>query len=366
MPNFFTVPQSDVMEPEPLELIPPASWTIAYLSVPGVLALATRENSQRVIEVFTTLPSPSAPPTTQTLPSPPPIHFSAPTITPYNGRPETLRAFISQLINQLRDHDHAFPTEYSKVRFAYQCLGPGALSKMRSSFRCLEDPSIAPEIKTLSEFIAVLRRYCQDPGLRDKATRAVESMTQGNLTFHEFITSFEDNMADSMYAELGKDTWKTMLERRISYKLRDILLSSSDAPTEYFGFVTYLRKKDATYQEMRASFQNTRPARHAAGIRPANNNNLSSSNTRPLSFPLEPTVSQGGSAMDLDAISRQKGPDGRLTKPAKDARRALGRCLRCNEVGHIAVYCNLNNQNISLVSAASSMEESTNQLKDQL
>ncbi|KAI0994083.1 hypothetical protein K3495_g14099 [Podosphaera aphanis] len=38
--------------------------------------------------------------------------------------------------------------------------------------------------------------------------------------------------------------------------------------------------------------------------------------------------------MDLDVISRQKLPNGRLTQQAKDARRTLGRCVRCNKSGH--------------------------------
>ena len=43
----------------------------------------------------------------------------------------------------------------------------------------------------------------------------------------------------------------------------------------------------------------------------------------------------------LEAISRERGDDGKLTARAKEARRSLGRCLRCNQEGHIAMFCTL-------------------------
>lgn len=365
MTNTFTTPPLDNMEPEYFELIPSVAWNTAYLSVPGVLPLATRINPQRVLEVFTSIPSPVAQHMMPPQP-PPPARILGPAITPYDGRPESLRAFCSQLLNQLQEQDHAFPTESSKVRFAFQCLGPGALAKMRSSFRCLEDPSIAPVIENISDFLVALKRQCQDPGLQDKATRAVESMTQGNQTFYDFITSFEDNMCDSIYADLDKSTWKIMLERRLSFKMRDVLLSASDAPNEYHEFVAYLRKKDAVYQEMRATFRAAKsPGRPSPSHFPNITNNPYS-NPRPAMTPRVPTVSQGGSAMDLDSISQQRLPDGHLTEPARAARLALGRCLRCNEAGHIAVNCHLKNRAIASASVVHNNQETVNQLKEQL
>ncbi len=55
-------------------------------------------------------------------------------------------------------------------------------------------------------------------------------------------------------------------------------------------------------------------------------------------------VSQGGSKMDLDNVSKERGPDGRLTQAARDARRSLGRCFRCNQPGHLAISCPLATQ----------------------
>lgn len=360
-----------------IPLIPAHFWNVQYLlQVPGALIAASSLDPARVAEVFAETkpkfeaPSSYSPPGLSEFPS----RLSVPPISPYDGKPSSLRPFCSQLNNQIQSHNHLFPSEISKVRFAYQCLGPGALIKMRSCFRCLEDPSAPPEITTMNEFMAALRQQCQDPGLEDKATRAVETMTQRNMKFQDFITLFEDNIVDSTYGLSEKGVWKKMLERRLSYKLRDILLSASDAPTEYHAFVTYLRKKDAGIQEMRAAFPSTSTPTSTFAPTP---NWLPQREKSPTSFrPMnqgqsispwsqranELTTSQGGTAMDLDAISREKGPDGRLTPQAKDARRSLGRCFRCNTKGHLALNCSLNNSGIS-VSTAESISEGSELLK---
>ncbi|POS83992.1 hypothetical protein EPUL_004290 [Erysiphe pulchra] len=227
--------------------------------------------------------------------TPSPTQYSRPApprITPYNGTSGNLRAFCSQLTNQIQDSEICFPTELSKVRFAYQCLGLGALLKMRSSFP--------------------LKQRCQDPALLDKASHAAETLYQGSMSFHEFITFFEDNMADSNYSDLENSQWKAMLERRLSPELRRALLAHITSPTNIMPISS--RPNPAPRSEIQS--------RVPAPI--------------PVAFQPELTVSQGGTAMDLDAISRCKDVNSHLTASAKDARRKLGRCIRCNKSGHIA------------------------------
>lgn len=105
----------------------------------------------------------------------------------------------------------------------------------------------------MNEFMTALKQQSQDLGLDNKATRAVETMTQRNMSFQDFITHFEDIIIGSTFGCSEKSIWKNMLKCRISYNLRDIILSPSYVPTEYHAFVTYLRKKDAGIQEIRAA-----------------------------------------------------------------------------------------------------------------
>ena len=336
-------------------LLPPHLWSLPYITfTPEILQLATQIDGNRVSELFAAS-APVANPSVNLAPPQPRSRIPVPIITLYDGKPSSLRPFCSQLVNQIQSEQ--FDSEIAKVRFAYNCLGPGALSKMRSSFRCLEDPSIPPEINTLEEFLIALKQRCEDPSIRDQATTKIEEMRQHNMKFHDFITLFEDNMVDSIYSNIDKSNWKLMLERRLSPQLRSILLSSSDVPEEYHSFVAYLRRKDAGYQEILAS-----------------NHSSTSRAQPPLTFSAPPPkppflppisnlkVSQGGSAMDLDMVSRERGPDGHLTPQAKSARKALGRCMWCNKLGHMAYNCPLNSRSIS--SATVNEDQQGEQLKE--
>lgn len=163
-------------------------------------------------------------------------------------------------------------------------------------------------------------------------------------------------MTDSTYANQEKSQWKIMLQRRLSSKLQEALVMANDVPKDYHSFVSYLRQKDAAFQEISASTSTpntTRPFTTQYHQTPTNS---------PQALH-EPTVSQGGSAMDLDLVSQQKGPDGRLTPQAKDARRALGRCVWCNKPGHFAQNCPLGSRTVTTISNLES-SKSNDQLKD--
>lgn len=356
-------------DPSLIELIPSDLWSLPYLQLPGILPAATRVNPVRVGEVCSAAQTLS-PPAIQAPQVPVPrIRVSAPSIQPYDGKSSSFRAFISQLTNEILSDEGQFPTEMSKIRFAYRCLGPGALAKMRSSFRNLEDPTVPAEITTFKDFLLALKQRCQDPSLCEKASITVEGLYQKNTNFHDFITIFEDNMADSIYAQNDKSQWKIMLQRRLSIRLRNALVTATDVPTEYHAFVAYLREKDAAFQEIQASKHPTGLSGYSRLTFPSSqppftiNSPSSSSHTLPQASP-ELTVSQGGTAMDLDSISEERDSDGRLTPQAKNARKALGRCLRCNKIGHFAIKCPLGkNPNVS-ISTTESMPPQSDLLKD--
>ncbi|POS82774.1 hypothetical protein EPUL_006147 [Erysiphe pulchra] len=353
--NYYT-PETELTDtdslPAPRRFLSSNLWSTQYLlQVSGAMDHAMENDQEKVAEFFaTSIPSASAPvnislalaPTP--IPTPPTHHIfrvSAPPMLPYDGKSSNLRTFCSQLLNLFQDQDLAFPTEMSKIRYAYQCLGPGALIRMRNHFRCLEDPTVRPEITSVSMFLEALKRECDDPGLVDKATRAVDEMRQKNITFHDFITKFQDNLAYSTYADVDKATWKKMLERRLSCKLHNVLLSSSDVPNDYYDFVAYLKQKDSRIQELQSEFPKTATPQPQPHSLPVPKFSFYSHPYTPASEFKELTVSQGGSATDLDLISREKGPKGRLTSRAKDDRRSLGRCHRCNKEGHLAINCPL-------------------------
>lgn len=162
----------------------------------------------------------------------------------------------------------------------------------------------------------------------DKASYAAETLYQGSMSFHDFITQSRIIFQTIPLPIYKKSQWKAMLNRRLSSDLRRALMSAYKVPAEYHAFVGYLRTIDAETQSIRVSRRSQNDLKHA--VTPKFN---------PLG-PIPPNiselkVSQGGSAMDLDTISRQKNSNGRLTEQAKDANRRLGHCLRCNSPGNI-------------------------------
>ncbi|KAI1001081.1 hypothetical protein K3495_g7118 [Podosphaera aphanis] len=79
------------------------------------------------------------------------------------------------------------------------------------------------------------------------------------MRFHDFITIFEDNMADSSYGHEDKSQCQVMLQRRLSTRLLNALVMVSDAPRDYYGFVAYLREKDAGFYEIQTSNTSSAP-----------------------------------------------------------------------------------------------------------
>lgn len=148
-------------------LIPSHLWNLPYITfLSEILEAASQLDGERVSKLFEqSIFSPTPTPSASMNPPHSRFHLPIQPITPYDGTPGKLRPFCSQLLNQINAESLVSETE--KVRFTYQFLGPGALAKMRSFFRCLENPSISPKITALEGLLLALKQRCEDIGLRD-------------------------------------------------------------------------------------------------------------------------------------------------------------------------------------------------------
>ena len=144
-------------------LIPEHLWTPTYLLANlSILEAASQQNPIRVGEVFSTPASTSAPASASRL--------STKVKNPeYDGNPQELRTFITQLRNKLSINQDHFSSEEAQVAFAYQCLTSSAAGSMRAHFLHLENPAVQPEIYTIEDFIEKLKYYFQDLGLLERS-----------------------------------------------------------------------------------------------------------------------------------------------------------------------------------------------------
>lgn len=352
-----------------IALLPSEFWSTAYLMAnPQILDQATRTNPRRVGEVFAQA---SAPPVN----SPPPPQQQQPRVTrarvpdpqAYDGTTGRLYAFLDALTNKITVDAHLFDTEDSKVGYAYACLAPKAQERLSVDFAHYRDPSAtkSTSVSTFPEFVKLLKRRFDDPNRGQKADQQVVTMKQGSRTFSDFLVDWNNALTHSGYKSDPDGTKIRLLTAALSYNLRQNFVGREKPVDSYDSFVDFCKKVDADLQEL-ASIRphSVQPSRSSAPVRPSAVPLASTSIAEPPTTPL--TVMQGGDLMDLDAKSREKTTDGKLTERAKDARRALNRCLRCNRPGHIARNCPLG-QRVNLVEAGPSIVEITDEsLKEPL
>jgi len=371
--------------------LPEAQWTVDYLSVPENLTLACQTNAALALQLL----SEKAQENTQTYieqqraeyetqavrlqqetnknikdllfqlvnqqnnPNPRLLQSKSvkiPDPALYDGDATKLNNFVASLSNKIQHSIEYFLDETAKVSYAYSRLDNACQNRVRGHFRHLYEAGADVTITTFVQFTDILCYYFDDPARKQKADQKLFTLKQRGRSFYDFITEFEDTLADSSWVNQSQQL-RPYLEQAVSSELQDVFLLI-DAPTDYKGFVDFCRTKDSKIQQKRA-LRSTRQE-YEQSRRPLLSTSSSTQTPAPRGpFPkpfttLPPSkiftplaaadqvlVSRGGNVLDLDHTSQQKGPDGKLTQAAKDARYQLNRCLRCNKEGHIARNCDL-------------------------
>lgn len=353
-------------------ILPPYLWSTAYLTAhPDILAEATEMDRDRVAELFAAASQPTTPaPTTNNYSS----RARIPDPNPYDGSVGDLYPFIDSLTNKLAVDSHLFDGEEAKVGYGYACLSPLAKERLAVEFVHLRDPSLTPKITNFTTFLSTLKRYFDDPGRKLKADQKITSIRQGSRPFTTFLADWDTTLAHSTYATASEATKISLLRNALCIELHQEFVGRT-LPTAYEDLVDLCKSLDADLQQI-ASFRRNITPRNSTYTRPslprAESSNMSppvatslaQQTSQPIVTPADRrTVSQGGNLMDLDAASKEKGPDGRLTPNAKFARRSLNRCLRCNQPGHIANNCPLG-QRLRVVEMLEAPVSAPEQLKE--
>lgn len=133
--------------------------------------------------------------------------------TPFSGQREDLLRWQAQIFNKLSfNYDH-FPTEESKISYAFSRL-EGAAAQQVLPYFSNADPST--RFETLAQLSQSLDHAFGDPNHRVTAQARLHSLRQRNREFATHLAEFQKLAADSGYDSEAK---KSLLHRGLSIEL---------------------------------------------------------------------------------------------------------------------------------------------------
>jgi Zinc knuckle len=226
---------------------------------------------------------------------------------------------------------HEFPSELRKILHVMGLLSDSAyLAVKAETDKVLANPSdqTAWKWQTGQELLDHLDTKYGTFDLVAEALRKFGELEQADkfASFTDFITEFSI-LADR--ATLDNATKVRSLNDKVSGKIRRALVNQAVKPdrTDW----------DAWVKLVQALAENIADDEHRQKLRNKNNTNHShNASSGSQNQQTGRTVSQGGSAMDLDGVSIA-----RVSHEEMAFRMANGLCKRCGKPGHIAVNCPL-------------------------
>lgn len=184
-----------------------------------------------------------------------------------------------------------------------------------------------------SQFMEYLASCYGDPNIKQRALSRLETMRQGDReTFAAFLPKFERELADSGGASWEDSVRINALKRVINRELRSHLIGQLNLPTTYPGYVNALQSLGANLDEhyfhSRNQTNGQKQQRDLSPVRRQTRPERAVERKNPDLMDWEPTkVGKHASRGDQERKSENR--------RSKDGRR----CYRCDEVGHIAIYC---------------------------
>jgi hypothetical protein len=272
-------------------------------------------------------------------------------VTPYDGKPDSLYRFISELTSKITLEK--WTTESEKIIVAESLLTRGERAdKLMDSYRVLGQTTIS----TFDEWKQNLIELCQDVGAQDKANRQLLDFhydKSRHQSYAEFFAEFcviaaKTSKSDaSKYDQLvrGTPAWLRRLARPVP--------EGACAPhwrklAHYFNQVfiedDQIKEDDNRWKNPSSSNSksNTRNTRNASQTSSAPTTTMT---TAPLSSS-SPTGPPPGDPMDLDAIrtpqqATQLVKGKKLNDWIRQVCNRFNLCLFCREAGHRVKECTL-------------------------
>jgi hypothetical protein len=149
-----------------------------------------------------------------------------------------LRSFVALLRLQLIDRPGEFPSEQSKLRYAFSRLEGAALEQM---IHLVQNDRV--NLENFEAFLTSLDEAYGDPDCVNTAERTLAKLRQGNRDFVTYYMEFQHLIVDLDWNDAAK---RAALHRGLSEELKDIL-STQDLPEDWANYITVVKKRDMQY-----------------------------------------------------------------------------------------------------------------------
>jgi hypothetical protein len=257
------------------------------------------------------------------------------------SHPDEIHTWILLLRNKLAAQAHRYPTESSKLRYAFGRLQGDAFDMVRSH---MSEDTGAIILGSLNELLVVLRQAYDDPDRAHNARIAARNLKMRPLQFSAYLAAFRRVMGDLDWDDGAQrdqlnEGLTAQMKRSLEYRPRPRTLAELiELCVEYDARHRATSIEVAATPPVRpspaASSSRPGPSRAAfvaPGPLPASRPAASRPAAAPVAHPTDANSGNYGPApMNLSAADRLR---------MRNERMARGECTYCGVLGHFRLEC---------------------------
>ena len=160
----------------------------------------------------------------------------APNPKRFGRNQEKLHTFRSHLLKRLQEYSHGFISNQQQLRYTIGLLMDQAFTQIEPYVK--KDKI---ELASVTELLKILEITFGDPDRKSTAEGKLEVLKQANHKSSLYYVDFQCYLANVQWDESGK---RTALTREISTKIKNALVLTSDIPSKFSAYATFLQCLD--------------------------------------------------------------------------------------------------------------------------
>jgi hypothetical protein len=259
-----------------------------------------------------------------------------PSLQEYHGDTNKLEAWLQQARVKIRV-DYQDCTEYVKFWALAACLRGKALQRMDAWTRQFG----TAELATSDNFFNQVELVFQDPQAKERASRKLGSLRQGNRSFLDTYTEWQSLVIEAGGADWPASAKKISLNQTLSDELTQAMITVP-ASDNFDSYCATLKEVDDRLRAYKLRFSHRSRATVPTPGRPLKDTTNGSVPKRENSSPEGPSLQtdrMDWQPADTKTSSARPRRVRWVDKQELDRRRKAGLCRRCGGSGHLAMNC---------------------------